>query len=263
MKSIAFMGLILAILLVSACAPKQPSQGDGNLGGTDSRKVVEYTVVGGFIMPTMYEKTLVIAGKTAIYTVKDSDGQVTSTEEIELSDAQYDELIKVFEDNDFFNLEDEYILDPLTIADLPDATISYTSEGTKKTIELKPNAPWEYDQRLANIEEVLQEIVNMFYDDVEPVDDTVTLSYQPMQCEKNPWDVWYETSPILFIKEPTQEELIVIYYGSAHQVDVFDVQRLESDVAVCEACGVCPVGYSFTASTLEENAGVLEADGWV
>lgn len=41
--------------------------------------------------------------------------------------------------------------------------------------------------------------------------------------EKNPWDQWYEEANIQFIKTPTRSELITAYYGTVHDIELFNI----------------------------------------
>lgn len=45
--------------------------------------------------------------------------------------------------------------------------------------------------------------------------------------EKAPWNKWYEEGNIQFIKAPTQSELIIAYYGTVHNIELNDVNRIE------------------------------------
>jgi hypothetical protein len=94
------------------------------------------------------------------------------------------------------------------------------------------------------------------------VQQTVTMRYQPVQCEDTPWQAWYAKGNIQFIAEPSDAELIMTYYGSEYNLNVDNVQRIDSDQAVCEACGVCPMPYHFTAEIAYEDQSRLESLGW-
>ncbi|MCL5666290.1 MAG: immunoglobulin domain-containing protein [Patescibacteria group bacterium] len=91
---------------------------------------------------------------------------------------------------------------------------------------------------------------------------TVQLTFQPMQCEDEPWQKWYSEGGIKFIKEPTDEELIMAYYGQAHSLQINSASRADSGNATCNACYACPKSYSFTATVPASDAAALEALGW-
>jgi hypothetical protein len=89
----------------------------------------------------------------------------------------------------------------------------------------------------------------------------ITYTYQPMQCQQAPWEKWYEEGNIKFAKAPTDAELIIPFYAEK-DVEVSDVQRVESDMFVCSACDVCPTTYSFTLVARAGDALALKNDGW-
>ncbi len=55
----------------------------------------------------------------------------------------------------------------------------------------------------------------------------VTIKYL-ITGEKTPWDQWYEEGNIQFIKAPTPSELIVAYYGTVSNIELSDIDRVES-----------------------------------
>jgi hypothetical protein len=55
----------------------------------------------------------------------------------------------------------------------------------------------------------------------------VTIKYQVTEG-KTPWDQWYEEGNIQFIKAPIPSELIIAYYGTVYNIELFDVDRVKS-----------------------------------
>ncbi len=90
---------------------------------------------------------------------------------------------------------------------------------------------------------------------------TVTLTYQPKQCDQTPWQAWYGNGSIQFVKAPTDAELIIAYYGSKN-ITVDDVKRVDSGKLACQACHVCDTTYSFTVHVSPTDAARLEALNW-
>ena len=82
-----------------------------------------------------------------------------------------------------------------------------------------------------------------------------------MQCEETPWDVWGKLGKVKFFKAPTPEEMIVAYYSS-QSIEVSEVAKVETNMATCQACSVCPMSYSFMLKTKTENVDRLKATGW-
>jgi hypothetical protein len=56
----------------------------------------------------------------------------------------------------------------------------------------------------------------------------VEIRYTIAENEKTPWDQWYEEGNVQFIKAPTPSELIIAYYGTVYNIDLFDVNKVES-----------------------------------
>jgi hypothetical protein len=96
---------------------------------------------------------------------------------------------------------------------------------------------------------------------IKPRESLISMTYQPMQCEKTPWDVWGELGEVALAGSSTPEQLIMAYYAS-QSISVDDVVKVESGLAICEACSVCPMGYEFTLKTKTENVDNLKATGW-
>jgi hypothetical protein len=94
-----------------------------------------------------------------------------------------------------------------------------------------------------------------------PGDDLVTLKYQPMQCTDEPWQLWYAQGEVRFVKAPTDAELITTFF-SEQEIEVRDVQRIQSDMVTCQACDICPKGYSYQLKTDAAGAAKLAQLGW-
>ena len=92
---------------------------------------------------------------------------------------------------------------------------------------------------------------------------TLSLSYQPMQCEKTVWQTWEADSGRVYIRAPPDAEIITNYYRSVHGIDVMNVTKIDSGLMTCEACSVCPQTYHFG---LTVNASVMQPlldEGWI
>lgn len=88
-----------------------------------------------------------------------------------------------------------------------------------------------------------------------------TLTFQPMQCEEYEWDEWYAAGEIQYVDEPTTQQLITDYYAQEHAIEL-DVERVDTDQIVCQACNICQTTHYFRTTTTPVDADVLEADGW-
>lgn len=91
---------------------------------------------------------------------------------------------------------------------------------------------------------------------------SVSLSFQPLQCEKTPWQVWEENSGRVYIRAPTDEEIITHYYAAVYETTVREVKKVESGMMTCEACGVCPVSYRYDLTVDAGSMQPLLDEGW-
>lgn len=111
----------------------------------------------------------------------------------------------------------------------------------------------------AVIDDIYNERTQDLVESLKPENDRVTLSFTPEQCEEYVWDQWYADGYIQYVQEPTQEQLIEDYY--ANNGILADIDRVESDMMTCQACG-CPQAYSFSASVEPADVDTLKEHGW-
>lgn len=90
----------------------------------------------------------------------------------------------------------------------------------------------------------------------------LALSFQPVQCVKPPWQIWEENSGRMYIRAPTEAEIITHYYAAIYNVTVRNVTMVESGGVACTACGVCPETYRFRLTVHDQEARLLFAEGW-
>lgn len=91
---------------------------------------------------------------------------------------------------------------------------------------------------------------------------SIYLSYNPMQCVSEPWNDWLEGSEIRFVRAPTQEEIIKMYYFEVYGITISNVEKIVFDGAVCMACYTCPKGHSFEIEILESDSSKMIDLGW-
>jgi hypothetical protein len=92
---------------------------------------------------------------------------------------------------------------------------------------------------------------------------TIALTYQPMQCDKTPWDTWEANSGRRYIRAPTEEEIVRHYYSSVYGIDVMNFTRVDSGMMACQACSVCPLTYHFGVTVNASEMQALVDEGWV
>lgn len=88
------------------------------------------------------------------------------------------------------------------------------------------------------------------------------LSFRPMKCEKPPWQVWEENSGRVYIRMPTDEEIIQHYYASVYETNVTNVQKIGVADVTCQACSVCPETYIFRLTVIADSMQPLLDEGW-
>jgi len=89
-----------------------------------------------------------------------------------------------------------------------------------------------------------------------------SLSYQPKMCEKTPWQVWEENSGRVYIRAPTDEEIIKHYYSSVYSINVRDVKKIQLGTVSCQACDVCGETYRFGLTVNASDMQPLLDEGW-
>jgi hypothetical protein len=90
----------------------------------------------------------------------------------------------------------------------------------------------------------------------------LSLSYRPKMCEKTPWQVWEENSGRVYIRAPTDEEIIKSYYITVYNIEVRDVKKIQLDQVTCQACDVCPETYRFGLTVNATEMQPLLDEGW-
>ena len=89
------------------------------------------------------------------------------------------------------------------------------------------------------------------------------VTYQPMQCQQTPWQKWYADGNIQFVKEPTDEGLLIAYYSQTQNITVSGYSKLQNHgIVSCSACDVCSTDYYIQASVSPSDAAKMENLGW-
>jgi hypothetical protein len=90
----------------------------------------------------------------------------------------------------------------------------------------------------------------------------LSLSYRPKMCEKTAWQIWEENSGRVYIRAPTDEEIITNYYRSVYGINILDAKKVQLNQVTCQACDVCLETYQFEITV---NANVMQPlleGGW-
>jgi hypothetical protein len=89
-----------------------------------------------------------------------------------------------------------------------------------------------------------------------------SLSYRPKMCENTTWQVWELNSGRVYIRAPTDEEIIKHYYASVYSINVRDVKKIQLGTVSCQACDVCLETYRFGLTVNASDMQPLLDEGW-
>ncbi len=90
----------------------------------------------------------------------------------------------------------------------------------------------------------------------------LSLSYQPKMCEKTAWQAWEENSGRVYIRAPTDEEIIRSYYITVYSTDVRDIKKIQLGTVSCQACDVCLETYRYGLTVNASEMQPLLDEGW-
>jgi hypothetical protein len=90
----------------------------------------------------------------------------------------------------------------------------------------------------------------------------LSLAYRPKMCEKTPWHAWEENSGRVYIRAPTDEEIIRSYYITVYSTDVRDVKKIQLGNVTCQACDVCLETYRYGLTVNASEMQPLLDEGW-
>ena len=91
----------------------------------------------------------------------------------------------------------------------------------------------------------------------------VWYSIEPVRCGGNTWDKWRSDSNIRFVRAPTQEEVIILYFNQELEIPLTSEQiKIEIiDDIVCMACD-CGTGELVSVYVQLYSRPSLESLGW-
>lgn len=105
---------------------------------------------------------------------------------------------------------------------------------------------------------IIGAIIDGRWDELTQAYYETNIKFQPLQCVKTPWRKWYESGAIQFVKSPSEEELVIAYYGQVHGITVQDFKMVTSSNLVAAVCGNAE-SYYFTAKVpVPDKAKMLE-----
>ncbi|MFY9800919.1 MAG: hypothetical protein WAK10_06705, partial [Methanoregula sp.] len=72
-----------------------------------------------------------------------------------------------------------------------------------------------------------------------------------------------ENSGRVYIRAPTDEEIITNYYRSVYGVDVRNIKKVQLGQVSCQACDVCMETYEFELTVIANEMQPLLDQGWM
>jgi hypothetical protein len=255
MKKSETMGIFALLLVTAAIAAciQAPGPAQGPAGDT----VIKYKFYGGFIMPAYAIQELVVTKERTTFTISPADGNITERFDKALTKDQFNAIVKVFTDNNFDSYGDRYDEGQNHVTDVGFTDITFTANGKTKMVTTC-NANQYLPAGLVRIREKLQETVE--FTKMPGIE--ISLSYRPKMCEKTAWQSWEENSGRVYIRMPTDEEIIKHYYASVYNIEVSDVKKIQLDQVTCEACNVCLETYRFGFTVNASEIQPLLDEGW-
>jgi hypothetical protein len=97
-------------------------------------------------------------------------------------------------------------------------------------------------------------IIDGVWDEMNHVmlEETVTMMSEEMNCNQTPWQTWYSEGNISFLKEPSEEELIVAYFATVYNIEVSDLNSVSLEGEKCQ----------YTIEIKESDVETLTETGW-
>ncbi|WP_394701089.1 hypothetical protein [uncultured Methanolobus sp.] len=97
-------------------------------------------------------------------------------------------------------------------------------------------------------------IIDGVWDEMNHVmlEEAVTMMSEEMNCNQTPWQTWYSEGNISFLKEPSEEELIVAYFSTVYNIEVSGLNSVSLEGEKCQ----------YTIEIKESAVETLTEMGW-
>lgn len=236
MKKIISTILVLTLLIFSACSTNT-SKDVSQDNSPNKDLVITLERTGMYTMPE-YAHNFITISKDGFETkISHYDGTLTEKTFTKFENGEFEKLIEIFETNNFENLELKYN-SQVPIADIGLGIITYKNKSVNINPYIGEGNPNEISNIISAISDILYNQNNQLQKDQDN-NSFQTLTYNGVQCEKTPWNEWYESGEIQFFKAPTQKDLIPAYYSTKYNIQIENVKEISNGL-VCQACDICP-----------------------
>lgn len=110
--------------------------------------------------------------------------------------------------------------------------------------------------------EIVSAIIDNKWDELNQKEiEQIEIKFQPVQCSDTPWKKWYKEGKANFVKEPSQEELIIAYYSQIYDIDVSNFRLISASNPVLAVCGNLE-SYHIIVTISEFDLKAMLQGGW-
>jgi hypothetical protein len=151
--------LILLLTFVAGCTEKQTNVSENQTDISENATMTHRTY-GGFILPEMQLQELTVNKSAVVFTTSDNEGKFKKTYEKPFNESAFRDLINVFEENGFLQMEERYVPQegqPL-VADVGTLEISLNDGNFTKTVTVDPYYSEYMPEGLQKIDSALVEL---------------------------------------------------------------------------------------------------------
>jgi hypothetical protein len=169
--------LILLLTFVAGCTERQTE-------GISENATITHRTYGAFTLPEMQLQELTVNSTSVVFTTSDNEGRFMKTYEKPFNESSFRDLISLFEENGFIQMEERYVPQegqPM-VTDVGTLEISLIEETREKTVIVDPYYSEYMPEGLKEIDSALVELR------------AYALSTSPEEAEKIA-ETWIETAP--------------------------------------------------------------------
>ncbi|MBI5554051.1 MAG: hypothetical protein HY917_04920 [Candidatus Diapherotrites archaeon] len=90
---------------------------------------------------------------------------------------------------------------------------------------------------------------------------TAWFFFEPVACGNNSWEQWHADLNRVYVRAPTEEEILKEYFQTVQGIGILDFSQVESDRLVCRSCD-CPRGDYLTVRVNAKDSSRMQELGW-
>jgi hypothetical protein len=169
--------LILLLTFIAGCTERQTE-------GISENATITHRTYGAFTLPEMQLQELTVNSTAVVFTTSDNEGRFMKTYEKPFNESAFRDLISLFEENGFLQMEERYVPQegqPL-VTDVGTLEIGLIEENREKTVIVDPYYSEYMPEGLQEIDSALVELR------------AYALSTSPEEAERIA-ETWIETAP--------------------------------------------------------------------